>query len=78
MRTEGVRRLKIYKEPTGNRTRNLAPCGVLPQLLAPSSGHIGVYAKQFTHTHTHTHIYIYIYTHTHTYTQNKPLNLRMK
>jgi hypothetical protein len=31
MRTEGICHLKITKDPTGYRTRNLPACGAVPQ-----------------------------------------------
>ena len=36
MRAEGIGHLKISKEPTGNRTRNLLRYGVVHQPTAPS------------------------------------------
>jgi hypothetical protein len=52
MRTEGIVHLKISKDPTGNRTRNLPSCGAVAQSTAALVS-VGIYI----------YIYIYIYIH---------------
>ena len=47
LRTEGTADLKISKVLTGNRIRNIPPCGAVPQATAPPLAAYGLYSDKF-------------------------------